>query len=206
MIRLGLPKGRMAADSWRFCQALDVTVVGGVLKYGTTVAGVPVSILFLKPADVARLLAQNLIDLGLTGEEWLFEAGLSPICRCFEVGSYYASLCLLMARGDTRPIAGISRIATPFPHWSRSLLNDMAPEARVLSVGGSTEALVPDVAEACVDVVESGRTAAMNGLVARARLATVTTCLARSEASDVSFIGPIIDLLSASEVPHDYSD
>ena len=85
-IRLGLPKGRMGSDSYRFCSALGVEVRAGVLSYRTKVGSLAVSIHLMKAPDVARLLMSNSLDLGLTGDEWLMETGVSLDRRCFERG------------------------------------------------------------------------------------------------------------------------
>lgn len=104
MIRFGLPRGRLAPQSDRFCDALGVRVKPGVLSYQTRADGHEVSVLLLKAPDVARLLRRNMLDLGLTGDEWLMETGADPGCRCFEARCYLASVCLLMACGDQRPL------------------------------------------------------------------------------------------------------
>ena len=65
MIRIGLPKGRMASDSERFCDALGIRVRPGVLRYWAVVGDRDVSIHLLKAPDVARLLRRNLLELGV---------------------------------------------------------------------------------------------------------------------------------------------
>ena len=198
MIRLGLPKGRMALESDRFCSALGVKVKPGVLSYKTTVGSLEISILLMKAPDVARLLTRNLLDLGLTGDEWLMETGASPDRRCFEARSYQASVCLLMAEDDPRPPWGIRSVVTPYPNLARSLLSETAPDSEIMAVSGSSEALVPDIADACIDVVETGTSAALNALVIRRSFNHVTTHLVRSEQCDSTVVAPIIELLAGT--------
>jgi ATP phosphoribosyltransferase len=198
MIRLGLPKGRMASDSERFCGALGVEIRAGVLSYKTTVRGLQVSIHLVKAPDVARLLRKNLLDLGLTGDEWLMETGVSLDRRCFATASYEASVCLLMAQGDPRPPRRIRSVVTPYPHLARSLLSGPAPRPEIMAVSGSSEALVPDIADACIDLVETGTSAALNALAVRRSFQNVTTHLVRSERCDYSAVAPIIELLAGT--------
>jgi ATP phosphoribosyltransferase len=168
----------------------------GVLRYRTTVAGLDVSIFLMKAPDVARLLRSNLLDLGLTGDEWLMETGAPADRRCFEVRSYQASVCLLMAEDDPRPPWCIRSVVTPYPNLARSLLQETAPDSEIMAVSGSSEALVPDIADACIDVVETGTSAALNSLVIRKSFEHVTTHLARSEECDPLVVAPIVDLLA----------
>ena len=196
VIRLGLPKGRMASESDRFCDALGVKTRAGVLKYRTMVRGLPVSIYLMKAPDVAHLLKKNLLDLGLAGDEWLMETGIRPDGRCFETRSYEALVCLLMARDDPRPFSRIRSVVTPYPNLARSVLGDMASRSEIMAISGSSEAMVPDIADGCIDVVETGASADLNSLVIRRSFAHVTTHLVRSERCDSTVVAPVVDLLA----------
>jgi ATP phosphoribosyltransferase len=198
MIRLGLPKGRMASDARRFCDALGVEMRAGVLRYRAAVGNVEVMVHLLKAPDVAWLLNRGLLDLGLVGDEWLMEVGIPFSCRCFEVQSYSAILCLLMARGDPRSVGQVRSVATPYPRLAQRLLRDVAPGSAALAVAGSSEALVPDIADACLDVVETGQSAALNGLTVRASFDPVTTHLVRSRTCDRGIAGPVVELLAGA--------
>jgi ATP phosphoribosyltransferase len=198
MIKLGLPKGRMAAETDRFCSALGVKPRSGVLSYRTSTCGRDISVLLMKAPDVARLLRRNMLELGLTGDEWLMETGADPDCRCFEARSYTASVCLLMAKDDPRPSRCIRSVVTPYPSLAQRLLSRTAPEAVVISVSGSSEALVPGIADACVDLVETGASAALNSLVIRESFEQVTTHLVRSPACDPLAVAPVVALLAAA--------
>lgn len=201
MIRIGFPKGRMLAQSARFCAALGVELKPGKLRHVTRVGNLAVTIHLLKAQDIGRMLATQLLDLGLTGDEWLMETGVPPECRCLETGSYRANLGLLMASYDSRPSRCIRSIATPYPRLTRRLMRDVAPGAEVLAVSGSSEALVPDLADACVDIVESGNTAALNELVVRQSLAEVTTHLVRSPRCPPEDAALIVDQISQLQEP-----
>ncbi len=155
-----------------------------MLSYRTFAEGAAAGVFLMKAPDVARLLHSGVLDLGLTGDEWLMEAGVPPGYRCFEARSYEASLCLLMAGSDRRPARRIRSAATPYPRLARKLLGQAAPEARIMAVSGSSEAMVPGIADACLDLVETGATAARNTLVIRESFQRVTTHLARSPHCD----------------------
>jgi ATP phosphoribosyltransferase len=196
VIKIGLPKGRMEAESARFCGALGVQIRPGVLRYLTAVGGLDVSVLLVKAPDVARLLRRNLLDLGLTGDEWLMETGAPSERRCFEARSYVASVCLLMAADDPRPPQSIRSVVTPYPNLARSLLRKVAQDAEIIPVSGSSEALVPDIADASLDLVETGTSAARNSLVVCRSFNYVTTHLARSGSCNPATVAPVVRLLA----------
>lgn len=196
MIRIGLSKGRMAPESASFCDALGIQLRPGVLRYRTVVGDLDVSILLLKAPDVARMLRRNLLELGVAGDEWLLETGALPAHRYFETRSYAASVCLLTAENDSRPPGRIHSVATPYPNLARQLLSGTVPEAEIITVSGSTEALVPDIADACIDLVETGTSAMLNSLAVRRCFTNVTTHLVRSAGCNPAMVAPIVGLLA----------
>jgi ATP phosphoribosyltransferase len=58
---------------------------------------------------------------------------------------------------------------------------------------------VPDVADACLDLVETGTSAALNGLAVRRCFVTVTTHLARSPARGPVTVAPVLGLLARAQ-------
>lgn len=122
------------------------------------------------------------------------ETGAPPGHLCFETGSYAASVCLLTAENDSRPPGRIHSVATPYPNLARQLLSGTAPDADIIAVSGSTEALVPDIADACFDLVETGTSAMLNSLAVRRCFLDVTTHLARSEGCDPAVEAPVVGL------------
>jgi ATP phosphoribosyltransferase len=189
----------MASEAERFCQALGVQTKPGVLRYRTTAESLDIAISLMKAPDVARLLRQGLLDLGLTGDEWLMETGADPGYRCFDVRSYTASVCLLMADGDSRPLRCVRSVVTPYPNLARRLLTGIAARFEVIPVSGSSEAMVPVIADACLDLVETGTSAAMNSLVVRECFDQVTTHLVRSETCDPLTVAPVVELLAEAQ-------
>jgi len=144
------------------------------------------------------MLKRGELDLGLTGGEWLMEHDVPRGQWCFGMSSYTATVCLLMERHDIREPRLVRSVVTPYPNLARSLLADVVPGARIVAVAGSSEGLVPDLGDACLDLVETGSTAALNGLAVRRRFGVVTTHLARSENCQVEQVKPVVKLLAAA--------
>src|SRR5260370_30291149 len=113
MFRRAVQYGRMLSDPRSLCSVLGVELMPGALRYETCINGTPVSIYLMKAPDIARMLRQNVLDLGLTGDEWLMEHEIPRQRWCFAMGSYAASVCLLMPRADTRELRAIRSVVTP---------------------------------------------------------------------------------------------
>jgi ATP phosphoribosyltransferase len=90
-------------------------------------------------------------------------------------------------------------VVTPYPNLARNLLRDVAPDSEIMAVSGSTEALVPGIADACLDVVETGASAALNALVVRRSFEQVTTHLVRSGECDPRVVAPVVELLADAQ-------
>lgn len=71
-----------------------------------------------------------------------------------------ASVCLLMAQGDRRPIGVIRQVVTPYPNLTRALLNGVVPGLHVVAVAnclGRTRAHRPGgLRRRCGGAVRSG--------------------------------------------------
>ncbi len=197
MIKIGLPKGRMTSQSLEICRALGVEPKPETPRYTANLDGCSVGVYFLKAPDVARLVKGNVLDLGLTGDEWLLEHGVAPDRWCVEAGSYAASVCLLMAEHDRRLLRWIRSVVTPYPNLARVLLDDLVPDPQIVAVRGSSEGLVPDVGDACLDLVETGGTAASHQLVIRRTFRRVTTHVALSERSPASVLAPVLRVIES---------
>jgi ATP phosphoribosyltransferase len=73
----------------------------------------------------------------------------------------------------------------------------IVPTATIMPVSGSTEALVPDIADACVDLVETGVSAELNALAVRQRFDRVTTHIVRSEQCNPDAVAPVVARLAS---------
>ncbi len=168
-LTFGLPKGRLAVGAvaalgeWGpSASALDgrALVVEG--RNGE------IRFLLLKPSDVPAYVEGGAADLGLAGWDVLRENPcdvLEPVVtrlgRC--------RLCLCGQPGTdlvARMRAGRLRVATKYPGLTARALADRGLVGEIIPLHGSVElAVVVGLADAIVDLVETGRTLRANGLV-----------------------------------------
>jgi len=113
------------------------------------------------------LCAEGAIDMGITGSDLVAEAGVDVLTRlALGIGKCKLALCV----PDDSPIdspqhLGGKRLATSFPNVTRRYLTDHQADAHLVNLGGSVEIMIAlGVADAIVDLVETGSTLAANRL------------------------------------------
>jgi ATP phosphoribosyltransferase len=167
-LRIGLPsKGRLAED------AADLLVQAG-LKFHrqerslfSRVSQLPVDIIFLRTDDIPVLCAEGAIDLGITGSDLVEEAGVDLKKRlALDFGKCRLSVCV-PENSDYKNTSDIKnkRIATSFSRLTKNYFSNLGADIHLLPVSGSVEIMISlGVADAIVDVVQTGSTLAANGL------------------------------------------
>lgn len=169
MITVGLPKGRLAApvldalgDLAPDLAALDSRALVVPGRTGQ------VRFLMLKPPDVPAYVEHGVADLGVCGLDVLRESPadvLEPLVTRLGV----CQLCLCGLPGTdlgARMRAGRLRVATKYPRLAGEALAARGLVAELIPLHGSVElAVMVGLADAIVDLVETGATLRANGLV-----------------------------------------
>lgn len=186
MIRFALPKGRNLET------ALSAFRAAGIPLNGFDAAGrslrlrIPetgVEVLSLKDWDLPLYVGHGIADCGIVGSDVLEEIDgdlLVPVR--FRQGRSRMSL---IGRRPELPAPGTQvRLATKYPNTARRVVAGRAWGAEILKLSGSIElAPVLRLAELAIDIVQTGRTLAENGLVEIETLSEVTPCLVVNRAS-----------------------
>ena len=127
-----------------------------------------VEFFFLRPKDIAIYVGSGDLDLGITGRDLAAESG-APVRERLAMGFGSSSFRYAAPAGRSWTVADLAglRIATAYPNLVRKNLADNGIEATVIRLDGAVEISVQlGVADAIADVVGSGRTLRMHGLVA----------------------------------------
>jgi ATP phosphoribosyltransferase len=176
VLTVALPKGRLQAEALqRFAAAgLVPDEEPGSSRRLIIPAGNRARFVVLKDGDVPLYVERGAADLGVCGLDQVLESGadlLTPVDFAFG----RCRLCLAapkdgkLARGSLSEAAepGRSlRVASKYPKLAARWFARRGVPVDVLALSGSVElAAVAGLADAIVDLVESGRTLAENGLV-----------------------------------------
>jgi ATP phosphoribosyltransferase len=167
-LRIGLPsKGRLADISAVLLNDAGVSFRRTERSLFARCRDMPVEIVFLRTDDIPVLTAEGAIDLGITGADLVAESTESLVHRLdLGIGSCRLALCVGADSPitDPRQLAG-RRVATSFPRITRQWLAERGVEVHLVELSGSVEIMVSlGVADAIVDLVETGSTLAANRL------------------------------------------
>ena len=127
----------------------------------------PVDVTFLRTEDIPVLCAEGAIDMGITGSDLVAESGADVERRlALGVGQCKLSICVPDNATYSKPgeLNG-KRIATSFPHVTETYLKEHGAAVHLVNLSGSVEVMIAlGVADAIVDLVETGSTLAANRL------------------------------------------
>jgi len=169
LLRIGVPsKGRLSELATALLGDAGLSFRRTERNLFARCKDVPVEITFLRTDDIPVLTAEGAIGLGITGSDLVAESGAEVIHRLdLGVGHCRLALCVPDDSAISHPeqLAG-RRIATSFPHVTRAWLAERGvTDAHFVELSGSVEVMITlGVADAIVDLVETGSTLAANRL------------------------------------------
>jgi ATP phosphoribosyltransferase len=174
VLSLVLPKGSLEKATLDLFDAADLTVRRGSDRdYHAAIDDPRVDrVRFLRPQEIPTYLEQGLFDLGLTGRDWIEETG-ADVVSLGELEYSKATnnpVRIVLAVPAAHPAttgadlpAGV-RVSTEYPELTRKYFASVGVDAKVVPSAGATEAKVPDIVDAIIDVTETGSSLKKHGL------------------------------------------
>jgi ATP phosphoribosyltransferase len=174
MLSLVLPKGSLEKATLDLFDAADLTVRRASDRdYHASIEDPRIDrVRFLRPQEIPSYLERGLFDIGITGRDWITETE-AEVVSLGELRYSKATsnpVRVVLAVPDSAPWQTVSdlpegiRISTEFPSLTRRFLADHGVKAMVVPSYGATEAKVPDIVDAIVDLTETGSSLRKNGL------------------------------------------
>jgi ATP phosphoribosyltransferase len=167
-LRIGIPsKGRLAEIAEGLLHQAGLSFRRSERTLFARCKEIPVDVTFLRTDDIPVLCAEGAIDMGLVGGDLVAETGAEVIKRLeLGVGNCRLAVCVPESGKikSAKDLNGV-RIATSFPNVTREYLKKHGAEAHMVTLTGSVEIMIAlGVADAIVDLVETGSTLAANQL------------------------------------------
>jgi len=181
MLRLVLPKGSLEDATLDLFAAADLAVVrNSKVDYRAIIDDPRVDeVRILRPQEIPGYVAEGNFDLGITGRDWIEETGAEVISLGELAYSKTTAnpIRVVLAVAEDSPVRTIAdlpagaRVSTEYPELTRRVLEKNGVHAEIRMSYGATEAKIPDIADAVVEITETGKA------LAAARLRIVETLL-----------------------------
>ena len=167
-LRIGLPsKGRLSELASELLKEAGIKFRRQNRSLFAKVSDLPIEIIFLRTDDIPVLCGEGAIDMGITGSDLVAESQSDIETRLsLGVGKCRLAVCVpdTMEINDPSELNGL-RIATSFTNVTRTYLEQHGAQAHIVPLTGSVEIMITlGIADAIVDLVETGSTLAANRL------------------------------------------
>ncbi|MEZ6089314.1 MAG: ATP phosphoribosyltransferase [Pirellulaceae bacterium] len=209
-LRVGLPsKGRLSELAGDLLRQAGLRFRRQDRSLFARVSDLPVDLIFLRTDDIPTLCAEGAIDMGITGSDLIEEADEEVTVKMpLGVGRCRLAICV----PEDSPVATAKdldgkRIATSFPNVTRKHLANVQANAHLVTLSGSVEVMISlGIADAIVDLVETGSTLAANKLRVLEDIGTYETVLIQNgKCRDTLTAERIVRRLEGVVIARDFS-
>ena len=170
-LRLGLPAGSMQETTFQLFKRAGYTISAAARSYVPSVDDPELDCLLLRAQEIPRYVGDGVLDAGLTGLDWIMESGAEVVEAADLVYSKQSAAkarwVLATARdGHLNSVQDLEgkRVATELVRVTQQYLERNGVRARVEYSWGATEAKVPELADAIVEITETGSSLRANNL------------------------------------------
>ena len=174
-LRLGLPKGSLQDSTIQLFARAGFNVYVGPRSYFPTIDDPEIECTLIRAQEMARYVAVEAVDAGLTGQDWIAEHEAATGHRVVTIAdliyskqSFRKVRWVLAAPEDSRyrtpeDLAGAT-IATELVRATESYFAARKVPVNVEFSWGATEVKPPELADAIVEATETGSTLRANHL------------------------------------------
>ena len=170
-IKLGIPKGSLQDATIDLFARAGWKITVGSRSYVPAIDDAEIECLLVRAQEMARYVETGALDAGITGHDWVVEtgAGVEELAELVYAKQRLARVRWVLAVPEDSPIRdarGLDGkvIATEVVHITEKYLEKFGVKARVEFSWGATEVKVPQLADAIVEVTETGSSLRANRL------------------------------------------
>jgi ATP phosphoribosyltransferase len=159
--------GRLSENSHRLLEECGIKFSNGAGVLKTRAVNFPVEILFLRDDDIPQYVEQQVVDIGIIGENMVFEKN-KDVSIIEKLGFARCRLSLAIPKEENYPgpeYFNNKKVATSYPRLLSEYFTRNGIKAEIEEISGSVE-IAPGIglADAVCDIVSSGSTLLTNGL------------------------------------------
>lgn len=170
-LKLGLPKGSLQESTFELFEKAGYKIRVSSRSYFPTIDDEEIEVMLIRAQEMARYVESEVLDCGLTGIDWTIESG----CKVKIVKDLiYAKQGLRKVRwvlaapkgSNIKSVKDLEgkRVATELVETTKKYFAKNKVNAIVEFSWGATEAKCPDLADAIVELTETGNSLRANNL------------------------------------------
>jgi ATP phosphoribosyltransferase len=174
MLKIVLPKGSLEDATFALFDAADLRITRESDRaYHARIDDPRIySVAILRPQEIPTYVEDGFFDVGVTGEDWIAETGADVVnvttLEYSKQTDLPVKVVLAVPRdsGITEPqqVKPDSRISTEFPNLTKAYFEQLGIPVKIFMSYGATEAKVPEIVDAIVDLTETGSTLRGHGM------------------------------------------
>ena len=196
---IALTKGRILRETLPLFESAGIRPLEDIEKsrkllFDTNVDGI--KLLLMRGSDVPTYVRFGSADIGVAGKDLILENGSYGFYEPLDLKS--ATCKIMTAEPSVAPVAvDRLRVATKFTNIAKRFYAERGQQIELIKLNGALE-LAPSLglADAIVDIVDTGKTLKANGLVAKDTIADISSRVIVNKASMKIKNAMILDVLA----------
>jgi len=171
ILKLGIPKGSLENATIDLFRRAGFNITTSSRSYYPAVDDPELQCVLIRAQEMARYVENGVLDAGITGLDWVQESGASvhPVCDLVYAKQSFGKVRWVLAVPEVSPYRSVHDlqgkiIATELVATTKRYLAEKGVEAKVEFSWGATEVKPPDLADAIVEVTETGSSLRANKL------------------------------------------
>ncbi len=171
LLKLGLPKGSLQESSLQLFRRAGYEISVSSRSYFPSIDDDEIECMLIRAQEMARYVEDGILDAGLTGKDWILEneAKVIEVADLVYAKQTFGKVRWVLAVPEKSPFQSVKDlegkiIATELVGVTRRYLERNGVTAKVEFSWGATEVKPPVLADAIVEVTETGSSLRANGL------------------------------------------
>jgi len=171
LLKLGLPKGSLQEASLQLFRRAGYEISVNSRSYFPSIDDEEIECMLIRAQEMARYVEDGVLDGGLTGKDWILEneANVIEVADLVYAKQTFGKVRWVLAVPEKSPFQSVKDlqgkiIATELVGVTKRYLERNGVKAKVEFSWGATEVKPPVLADAIVEVTETGSSLRANGL------------------------------------------